>query len=454
MSKRLGNAVNPFEVIEKYGADVLRWYMMTNSQPWDNLKFDRGGLDEVKRKFFGTLYNTYSFFALYANIDQFTGNEPVVPLEKRPEIDRWIISLLNTLIKNVKDSYEEYEPTKAGRLIQEFVMDHLSNWYVRLNRKRFWGGTINDDKMAAYQTLYECLYQVTKLMAPIAPFYSEKLFSDLNRNEAEKVQSVHHSFFPEYNASLVDSLLEERMQHAQDITSLVLSLRRKVNIKVRQPLSKMLIPALDKKFVEQIEKVKDIVLTEVNVKDLEFIDADSEIIVKKIKPNFKVLGQKMGKHMKALTNKLNNFNQSDIRKLEIEKQFEFENDGEKFIITIDDVELLTQDMPGWLVASKGNLTVALDITVTDKLKQEGIARELINRIQNIRKESGFEVTDKINIYLEKNELVEKAVERHKNYITSQTLALDVKIIENMEQNNSQLVEIDNNLELRIQVLKA
>jgi len=454
MSKRLGNAVNPFEVIEKYGADVLRWYMMTNSQPWDNLKFDMEGLDEVKRKFFGTLYNTYSFFALYANIDQFTGNEPVVPLEKRPEIDRWIISLLNTLIKNVKDSYEEYEPTKAGRLIQEFVMDHLSNWYVRLNRKRFWGGTINDDKMAAYQTLYECLYQVTKLMAPIAPFYSEKLFSDLNRNEAEKVQSVHHSFFPEYNASLVDSLLEERMQHAQDITSLVLSLRRKVNIKVRQPLSKMLIPALDKKFVEQIEKVKDIVLTEVNVKDLEFIDADSEIIVKKIKPNFKVLGQKMGKHMKALTNTLNNFNQSDIRKLEIEKQFEFENDGEKFIITIDDVELLTQDMPGWLVASKGNLTVALDITVTDELKQEGIARELINRIQNIRKESGFEVTDKINIYLEKNELVEKAVERHKNYITSQTLALDVKIIENMEQNNSQLVEIDNNLELRIQVLKA
>lgn len=454
MSKRLGNAVNPFEVIEKYGADALRWYMMTNSQPWDNLKFDMEGLDEVKRKFFGTLYNTYSFFALYANIDQFTGNEEKVPMEKRTEIDRWIISLLNTLIKNVKDSYEEYEPTKAGRLIQEFVIDHLSNWYVRLNRKRFWGGTMDEDKLAAYQTLYECLYQVAKLMSPIAPFYSERLFNDLRLNETEQVASVHHSIFPKCDDSLVDKLLEERMQLAQDITSLVLSLRRKVNIKVRQPLSKILIPVLDKNFVEQIEKVKDIVLTEVNVKELEFIDANSGVIVKKVKPNFKVLGSKMGKHMKALTNHLNNFSQQDIQKLELEKKFVFTNEGETFEITLDEVELLTQDMPGWLIASKGNLTVSLDITITDELKHEGIARELINRIQNIRKESGFEVTDKIMIQIEKNEWVEKAVEKHKPYITSQTLALDVKILDKMEQNNSQFVEIDNNLAVKILVIKA
>ncbi|NSW45929.1 MAG: isoleucine--tRNA ligase [Bacteroidales bacterium] len=454
MSKRLGNAVNPFEVLNNYGADVLRWYMITNSQPWDNLKFDMDGLEEVKRKFFGTLYNTYSFFALYANIDGFTTHEPNVPFEKRPEIDRWILSLLNTLIKNVKDSYEEYEPTRAGRLIQDFVMDHLSNWYVRLNRKRFWGGTMDDDKLAAYQTLYECLLQISKLMAPIAPFYSEKLFNDLHGCQLENVESVHHTFFPKYKAELVDSDLEDRMQLAQDITSLVLSLRRKVNIKVRQPLSKIMIPVLDKNFQTQIEKVKDIILTEVNVKELEFVDANSGIIVKKVKPNFKILGAKMGKHMKAFTNNLNSLSQHDIQQIEKQGFYIFNNEGESFTIRIDELEFLTQDMPGWLVASKGMLTVALDITVTDELKYEGIARELINRIQNIRKESGFEVTDKIIIQIEKHELVEKAVEKHKNYIASQTLALEVKILEKMEQNNLQHVEIDNNLEVKILVNKA
>jgi len=454
MSKRLGNAVNPFEVLNNYGADVLRWYMITNSQPWDNLKFDMNGLEEVKRKFFGTLYNTYSFFALYANIDGFSIHEQSVPFEKRPEIDRWILSLLNTLIKNVKDSYEEYEPTRAGRLIQEFVMDHLSNWYVRLNRKRFWGGTMDDDKLAAYQTLYECLLQVSKLMAPIVPFYSEKLFNDLHGYLLENLESVHHTLFPKFNAELVDSDLEERMQLAQDVTSLVLSLRRKVNIKVRQPLGKIMIPVLDKKFQTQIEKVKDIILTEVNVKELEFIDANSGIIVKKVKPNFKILGAKMGKHMKALTNNLNNLSQQEIQQIEKQGFYVFNNEGESFTIRIDELEFLTQDMPGWLVASKGVLTVALDITVTDELKYEGIARELINRIQNIRKESGFEVTDKIIIQIEKHELVERAVEKHKNYIASQTLALEVNILEKMEQNNLQNVEIDNNLEVKILVNKA
>jgi len=454
MSKRLGNAVNPFEVLNNYGADVLRWYMITNSQPWDNLKFDMDGLEEVKRKFFGTLYNTYSFFALYANIDGFDNHLPSVPIEKRPEIDRWILSLLNTLIENVKNSYEEYEPTQAGRLIQEFVMDHLSNWYVRLNRKRFWGGTMDDDKLAAYQTLHECLLQISKLIAPIAPFYAEKLFNDLGGYTLENVESVHHALFPSYKANFVDAALEERMQLAQDITSLVLSLRRKVNIKVRQPLSKIMIPILDKNFQTQIEKVKDIILTEVNVKELEFVDANSGIIVKKIKPNFKLLGAKMGKHMKALTNQLNNLSQQEIQQIEKQGHYVFNQEGKSFTITLDELEFLTQDMPGWLVASKGALTVALDITVTDELKYEGVARELINRIQNIRKESGFEVTDKIIVQIEKNELVQKAVEKHKPYIASQTLAMDVNILEKMEQNNSQLVEIDNNLEVKILVKKA
>lgn len=454
MSKRLGNVINPFKIIDNYGADVLRWYMITNSQPWDNLKFDVEGLDEVKRKFFGTLYNTYSFFALYANIDNFKGNEHQVPIEKRPEIDRWIISLLNSLIKNVKDSYDKYEPTKAGRLIQEFVIDHLSNWYVRLNRKRFWGGTMDEDKLAAYQTLYECLTQISKLMAPLAPFYAEKLFNDLKCNEKEGVESVHHSSFPNYNPLLIDNSLEERMQIAQDITSLVLSLRRKVNIKVRQPLSKIMIPVLDKNFVEQIEKVKDIILTEVNVKELEFVDANSGIIRKKIKPNFKVLGSKMGNHIKALSKVLNNFTQQDIHNFEKNGKFHFTNEGKTFIITLDEVELLTQDMPGWLVASKGILTVALDITVTDELKYEGIARELINKIQNLRKTNGFYVTDKILIQLQKDELVEKVVEKHKNYISSQTLAKDIKFLEQMKQNNSTYVKIDNNLEILIQLLKV
>jgi isoleucyl-tRNA synthetase len=454
MSKRLGNGVDPFEVIHKYGADVLRWYLMTNSQPWDNLKFDIEGLEEIKRKFFGTLYNTYSFFALYANVDNYTGHEKQVPFNKRPEIDQWIISLLNSLIESVHKSYSEYEPTQAGRFIQDFVTEHLSNWYVRLNRKRFWGGNMDEDKLAAYQTLYECLLQVTKLMAPLAPFYAEKLYNDLHGNEWDNVESVHHAKFPEYNANIVDKKLEERMQSAQDVTSLVLSLRRKVNIKVRQPLSKILIPAINNQYIEQLQLVKDIILTEVNVKELEFIDANSEIIVKKVKPNFKLLGAKMGKHIKELANMLNELTQPQIQQIEKEGTYIFVSGEEKTEILLSELEILTQDMPGWLLASNGPLTVALDITLSEDLKNEGVARELVNRIQNIRKESGFEVTDKIYIHLLKNELVEKVINKHKAYISSQTLALDIKLFDKLEQNNIQIVEVDNNLEIQIQILKV
>ncbi len=454
MSKRLGNAIDPFEVIKNYGADVLRWYMMTNSQPWDNLKFDMDGMEEVKRKFFGTLYNTYSFFALYANVDSYTNKESYIPVNQRPEIDRWIISKLHSLIKSVKESYDNYEPTQAGRDIQDFVTDHLSNWYVRLNRKRFWGGEMDEDKLSAYQTLYECLLQVAKLMAPIAPFYAERLYQDLNVTGKEPYESVHHVDFPKANEELIDKDLEERMQIAQDITSLILSLRRKVNIKVRQPLSKVLIPSLNKQFENQIYSVKDIILAEVNVKELEFVGADSGVIVKKVKPNFKLLGSRLGKHMKAFTAYLASLSQQDIQQIEIAKQLEFTNEGETFIITADELEFSTQDMPGWQVASKGNLTVALDITITDDLKFEGVARELINKIQNIRKESGLEVTDKIFVYLQKHELIEKAIKKHKEYISSQTLAKEIKLCEKMEQNNAHLVEVDNNLEIQIQIMKV
>ncbi len=454
MSKRLGNAIDPFEVIRNYGADVLRWYMITNSQPWDNLKFDIEGLDEVKRKFFGTLYNTYSFFALYANIDGFNTKEPAIPVEERTEMDKWIISELHSLIKNVKENYEHYEPTQAGRLIQDFVIDHLSNWYVRLNRKRFWGGVMDKDKLAAYQTLYECLLQVSKLMAPIAPFYAERLYLDLNSNNNLKFESVHHSLFPNYKDEYINTDLEERMQLAQNITSLILSLRRKVNIKVRQPLRKVLIPSISEEFVQKVSSVKDIILTEVNVKEIEFVDINSEVIVKKVKPNYKVLGSRLGKHIKALASKLSALSQQEIQDIELKQQYLFENDNETFIINFDELEFQTQDMPGWQVVSKGNITVALDVTITDELKFEGVARELINKIQNIRKETGLEVTDKINILLQKHELIEKAVELHKQYISSQTLALDIKIYDYLEQNSSYYVEIDNNLEIQVQVIKV
>ncbi len=454
MSKRLGNAIDPFDVIKKYGADTVRWYMITNAQPWDNLKFDIEGLEEVKRKFFGTLYNTYSFFALYANIDGFTGTEKQVPINQRPEIDRWIISLLHSLIEDVHKNYGKYEPTQAGRLIQNFVIDHLSNWYVRLNRKRYWGGNMDKDKLSAYQTLFECLIQISKLMAPIAPFYAEKLFNDLHGNEMESTTSVHHTLFPKANQQIIDKKLEERMQLAQTITSLVLSLRRKVNIKVRQPLGKILIPAINNQFIEQLQQVKDIILSEVNVKELEFVEVNSDIILKKIKPNFKLLGPKMGKYMKELSNELGKLTQSQIQQIEKDGQYIFISSNETFTILLNELEIYTQDIPGWLIATEGMITVALDISVTEELKFEGIARELVNRIQNIRKESGLEVTDKIIVNMQKDEVMEKVIERHKNYISSQTLAKDIIFYDNLEQNNLQVVEIDTNLKIKIHISKV
>jgi isoleucyl-tRNA synthetase len=429
MSKRLGNAVDPFDAIEKYGSDPLRWYMITNASPWDNLKFDTEGIEEVKRKFFGTLYNTYSFFALYANVDGFDFSEKEIPLENRPEIDRWIISLLNSLIKEVDESYNDYEPTRAGRAISEFVTDNLSNWYVRLNRKRFWGGN-GDSKLAAYQTLYTCLETVARLMAPIAPFFADQIFLDLNRATGKDTsESVHLADFPTYDESLIDKLLEERMQLAQDISSMTLSLRKKENIKVRQPLQQIMVPVLSEKEKENIEAVKDLIMSEVNVKEINFMDDSAGILVKKIKPDFKKLGPKCGKNMKSVAAMLQALSQEEISQLEKTGQYTLEVEGNSIVVEKCDVEILSEDIPGWLVANNGSLTVALDVTITDELKKEGIARELINRIQNIRKSSGFEITDKINILVESNENTNDAINYHKEYIASQVLAANIKIEE-------------------------
>ena len=406
MSKRLGNAVDPFSTIEKYGSDPLRWYMITNSSPWDNLKFDVDGVEEVRRKFFGTLYNTYSFFALYANVDEFEYKEADVPMTERPEIDRWILSVLNTLVKNVDTCYNEYEPTKAGRLISEFVNDNLSNWYVRLNRKRFWGGGMTQDKLSAFQTLYTCLETVAKLMAPIAPFYADMLYTDLiAATGRDNVVSVHLAKFPEYKEEMIDKELEVRMQMAQDVTSMVLALRRKVNIKVRQPLTKILIPVLDADTARRIEAVKGLIMSEVNVKEIELIENTTGLITKRIKPNFKTLGPKYGKQMKQIAALVAGFSQDQIAAIEASAETLLDVDGEKITVTPADFEITSEDMPGWLVATEGKLTVALDITITDDLRAEGIARELINRIQNIRKDSGFEVTDKIRVEIEQQEFV-------------------------------------------------
>ena len=425
MSKRLGNAVDPFSTIDKYGSDPLRWYMMTNASPWDNLKFDVEGIEEVRRKFFGTLYNTYSFFALYANVDKFVYQEKEIPLEERPEIDRWIISLLNTLIKEVKEHYENYEPTRAGRAISDFVGENLSNWYVRLNRKRFWGGSFDSDKIAAYQTLYTCLETVSRLMAPIAPFFADQLFLDLNKvTGKDNAESVHLAYFPEYDASVIDKNLEACMDLAQQTSSMILALRKKAEKKVRQPLSKAVIPAWDDVSFGQISYIADLIKTEVNIKELEVIPSgtDMDNVVKKLKPNFKVLGKKYGKLMKELANVLSAFDNKQIKALEIDGKYVLNIGDEVIEIIPEDVEIITEDMPGWMVSNEGKLTVALDITVTDDLLQEGIARELVNRIQNIRKSSGLEITDRIRIEILESEAINHAVLSHKDYITSQTLA--------------------------------
>ena len=423
MSKRLGNAVDPFGAIEKFGSDPLRWYMITNSSPWDNLKFDTDGVDEVRRKFFGTLYNTYSFFALYANVDGFTYAEADVPVAERPEIDRWILSLLNSLIKNVDACFNDYEPTKAGRLITDFVNDNLSNWYVRLNRKRFWGSSMSTDKLSAYQTLYTCLETVAKLMAPIAPFYADRLYMDLiGVTGRDSVVSVHLANFPVADESLIDTELEARMQMAQDVTSMVLALRRKVNIKVRQPLQCIMIPVVDEEQKRHIDAVKDLIMTEVNVKEVRFVEGASGVLVKKVKCDFKKLGPKFGKQMKAVAAAVAGMSQEAIAELEKNGKYTFQLDGGEAVVEAADVEIFSEDIPGWLVANEGKLTVALEVTVTDELKREGIARELVNRIQNIRKSSGFEITDKISIVLSKNPNTDDAVNEYNTYICNQVLA--------------------------------
>ena len=433
MSKRLGNGVDPFSTIEKYGSDPLRWYMITNSSPWDNLKFDVDGIEEVRRKFFGTLYNTYSFFSLYANVDGFEYKEADVPMAERPEIDRWILSVLNTLVKEVDTCYSEYEPTKAGRLISDFVNDNLSNWYVRLNRKRFWGGEFTQDKLSAYQTLYTCLETVAKLMSPIAPFYADKLYMDLvTATGRDNVVSVHLAKFPEYNEEMIDRELEARMQMAQDVTSMVLALRRKVNIKVRQPLQCIMIPVVDEEQRAHIEAVKALIMSEVNVKDIKFVDGAAGVLVKKVKCDFKKMGPKFGKQMKAVAAAVAEMSQDAIAELEKNGSYTLQLNGTDVLVEATDVEIFSEDIPGWLVANEGKLTVALDVTVTEELRREGIARELVNRIQNIRKSSGLEITDKIKITLSKNQQTDDAVNEYKDYICNQVLGTSLTLTDEVE----------------------
>ncbi len=450
MSKRLGNAVDPFGAIEKFGADAVRWYMLTNSQPWDNLKFDEAGVDEVRRKFFGTLYNTYAFFALYANIDKFDYKEADLPYAERPEIDRWILSELNTLVINADEAYGSYEPTRAGRAIAEFVDAHLSNWFVRLSRRRFWKSEDNQDKLSAYQTLYTCLETIARLSSPIAPFFSEQLYRDLNnvtgRNKAE---SVHLTDFPVADKTFIDKALEERMEAAQLISSLVLSLRKKANIRVRQPLSKIMIPVKDEAMKAQLEKVSHLIMSEVNIKGIEFLSADNNILVKNVKPNFKTLGKKYGKQMKQIQAYFANMSQEEIHQFEKNNGTHLNIDGVDVELTLEDALIATQDIPGWTVTSQDDLTVALDMTITDELMQEGLAREIVNRVQNLRKTGGFEVTDRIELIIEKNEKTDAAVEKFGDYICNETLATitQVDALEGVEA--EELVE-GINVKLKIQ----
>jgi len=453
MSKRLGNATDPFTTIEEYGSDPLRWYMLTNAQPWDNLKFDLGGIDEVKRKFFGTLYNTYSFFALYANVDKFNYSEKEIPVNERPEIDRWIISLLNSLIKEVKENYDNYEITRAGRLIQDFVSENLSNWYVRLNRKRYWGGKYDNDKISAYQTLYTCLETIAVLASPIAPFYMDKLFCDLNKVSGKHQESsVHLTQFPKFDQNLINPDLEERMNIAQNVSSMVLGLRRKVSIKVRQPLNKLMIPLLEKGFKEKFEAVKALILSEVNVKEVEYINDTAGILIKKIKPNFKTLGPKYSKLMKEIAAEVLAMKQEDILAFESKGEFTITVGNQPLVLVPEDVEIISEDIPGWLVANEGKLTVALDINMNEELRQEGIAREFVNRIQNLRKDSGFDVTDKINIEIQSHVLINDAIGNFKDYIASQTLAKSIVLVDLVDGEGKE-VEIDDDIKTRLKIQK-
>lgn len=446
MSKRLGNAVDPFETLEKYGTDAVRFYMLTNSAPWDNLKFDPNGVDEIRRKFFGTLYNTYSFFSLYANVDGFDYSQAEIPVAERPEIDRWILSELNSLIKGVDASLSDYEPTKAGRMIDEFVNDDLSNWYVRLNRKRFWGKEMDKDKLSAYQTLYTCLETISKLLAPFSPFYADQLFRDLeNVTGRDTAESVHLTNFPVADESLIDKDLETRMEMAQKITSMVLALRRKVNIKVRQPLQAVMIPAIDDNQKRHIEAIKDLVINEVNVKELKFVEG-SDVLVKKVKCNFRTMGKKFGKLMKGIAAQMNNLSQEDIHTLEKEGKINIKVDDQEVAVEATDVEIISEDIPGWLVANDGNLTVALEIKLNEELKNEGMARELINRIQNLRKDRGLEITDRINVTIAPNDQIEKAVNAFADYIKGQVLADSITLADN-DGNSTNFDDFDANIKV-------
>ncbi|WP_282116882.1 isoleucine--tRNA ligase [Cellulophaga baltica] len=450
MSKRLGNAADPFETMNEHGADATRWYMISNANPWDNLKFDLEGIAEVKRKFFGTLYNTYSFFALYTNIDNFQYKEEDIPLKERPEIDQWVLSELHTLIKTVDEAYADYEPTRATRAISEYVQENLSNWYVRLCRRRFWKGDYQKDKISAYQTLYTCLITVAKLSAPVSPFFMDRLYKDLtNTTHTENFESVHLADFPVYDENIVNKELESKMAKAQTISSLVLSIRQKEKIKVRQPLQKIMIPVLDEKQKNEILAVSDLIKSEVNVKEIELLDDASGILVKQIKPNFKVLGPKFGKDMKLVASEVAKFSQEDIQKIEQQGEISIEINNKSSILQLQDVEISSQDIEGWLVATSGPLTVALDVTINEELRKEGIARELVNRIQNLRKDSGFEVTDRINIKILKNSLVEDAVASNLDYIKTETLTAELNFEEELE-NGTEIAFDEVNTKLFIQ----
>ncbi|MBI3883826.1 MAG: class I tRNA ligase family protein, partial [Sphingobacteriales bacterium] len=454
MSKRVGNVIDPFETIGQYGADATRWYLITNASPWDSLKFDTEGIKEVQRKFFGTLYNTYQFFALYANVDGFAFKENYIPVKERPEIDQWILSSLNSLIKNVQDNLDAYEPTQAGRAIEEFVDAHLSNWYVRLCRRRFWKGEYEHDKICAYQTLYECLEKLSLLIAPIAPFFSDWLFTNLNTvSNRFEVTSVHHSDFPKVADSVINIDLEKRMQIAQDASSLILSLRKKVNIKVRQPLQKVFIPALDAQMAGRIKSVEEIIKVETNIKEIDILSADNDFIKKKTKANFKTLGKRLGAKMKWAADKIVLFDNATIDKVQEGEYLlnpDYQLNGEDpIVITAEDLEVSTDEIPGYEIAGKGALTVALDITISDILKDEGNARELVNRIQNIRKDNGFDLTDRINVTISENEVLKTSINQFKEYICSEILADSLEFIPNNEG-----VEVEiNEAIIKLNVLK-